>query len=128
MFQQITRNIKISVKTKYNGIVSHGQTTYHAFSYFITITNKSKETVQLLERYWNIYDSLNNSEFIEGKGVVGQTPVLHPNSEYNYTSNCFLSSTAGSMSGNYKMINLNTSEEFLVNIPNFQLITTPTLN
>lgn len=128
MFQQITRNIKISVKTKYKGIVIHGQTPYHAFSYFITITNKSKETVQLLERYWNIFDSLNNSEFVEGKGVVGQSPILNPDTEYNYTSNCFLLSTIGSMSGSYKMVNTNTLEEFLVNIPNFQLITPPVLN
>ena len=47
MFQQVTENIKISVKTVYNGRVPHGHLNYHAFSYFITIENNSKETVQL---------------------------------------------------------------------------------
>lgn len=128
MFQQVTKNIKISVRTNYNGIVNHGHLNYHAFSYFITIENNSKDTVQLLERYWNIFDSLKDPEYIEGPGVVGQTPVLHPNDEYNYTSNCFLTSTIGAMGGSYKMTNLNTFEEFLVTIPTFQLSTNPTLN
>jgi len=128
MFQQVTKNIKISVKASYNGIVSHGHINYHAFSYFITIKNNSIETVKLTERFWNIYDSLNEPEFVEGEGVVGQTPTLLPNDEYSYTSNCFLLSTSGAMSGYYKMINTNTNEEFSVIIPTFQLTTTPTLN
>jgi len=128
MFEQITENIKISVKANYNGVIPHGDFNYHAFSYFITIENKSKDTVQLLERYWNIFDSLKDPEYVEGPGVVGQTPILQPNDEYNYTSNCFLASTIGAMSGSYKMINRTTSEEFLVTIPTFQLTTSPTLN
>ncbi|TYP99527.1 uncharacterized protein affecting Mg2+/Co2+ transport [Tenacibaculum adriaticum] len=128
MFQQITKGIKISVKTTYNGIITRGHFNYHAFSYFITIENKSKDTVQLLERYWTIHDSLNKTEFIEGEGVVGQKPILHPNDEYNYKSNCFLLSTHGAMSGNYKMIKTESTERFLVTIPTFQLTTTPTLN
>jgi len=128
MFQQVTKNIKISVKTSYNGMVPHSQLNYHAFSYFITIENISKETVQLLERYWNIYDSLRDTEFVEGEGVIGQTPIFQPNDKYSYTSNCFLISTIGSMGGSYKMINLTTTEEFLVSIPTFQLTTPPCLN
>ena len=128
MVQQVTENIKISVKTNYNGLVPHGQLNYHAFSYYITIENNSKETVQLTERYWNIYDSLKDTEFVEGEGVVGQQPILHPNDEYSYTSNCFLTSTIGAMSGFYKMVNLKSTEEFLATIPTFQLITTPVIN
>jgi ApaG protein len=128
MFQQITKGIKISVKTVYNGIIYRGYVQHHAFSYFITIKNNSKDTVQLLERFWTIYDSLNETEHVAGEGVVGQTPILKPKEEYNYRSNCFLISSIGSMKGNYKMINIKTNKEFLVDIPNFQLITTPTLN
>lgn len=128
MVQQVTKGIKISVKTVYNGTMYRGHREYYAFSYFISIENKSKDTVQLLERYWSIYDSLNNLEFVEGEGVVGQTPIFEPNSEYNYKSNCFLTSSIGAMKGSYKMINLETAEEFLVNVPTFQLTTTPVLN
>lgn len=128
MFQQITKNIKISVRTRYNGLVSHNNKDYHAFSYFVSIENNSRETVQLLERFWNIFDSLNEPEFVSGEGVVGQTPIIRPGESYNYRSNCFLISTTGAMSGNYKMINTHTLEEFFVAIPTFQLNALPSLS
>ncbi|CAM1367640.1 Co2+/Mg2+ efflux protein ApaG [Tenacibaculum xiamenense] len=128
MFQQITKGIKISVKTKYNGTRYRGHTTYYAFSYFISIENYSSQTVQLLERFWVIFDSLNNVEEVNGKGVVGQTPTLKPREVYNYQSHCFLVSSIGAMSGRYKMIDTSSLEEFFVTIPTFQLTTTPRLN
>ncbi|MDY0781587.1 Co2+/Mg2+ efflux protein ApaG [Tenacibaculum sp. IB213877] len=128
MFQQITKGIKISVKSLYNGIVARDRLNYHAFSYFVSIENNSKDPVQLLERYWTILDSLNITEYVEGKGVVGETPIILPKEKYNYRSNCFLRSSTGAMLGNYKMLNLTTNEEFLVTIPTFQLTTTTTLN
>lgn len=128
MFQKVTKDIKISVKTSYNGIVTNSDANYHAFSYFITIKNNSDKTVQLLERFWNIFDSLRDPDYVEGPGIVGQTPILKPNEEYSYTSNCFLASTIGAMSGHYKMVNTSNANEFMVKIPTFQLITTSTLN
>ncbi|WP_299617690.1 Co2+/Mg2+ efflux protein ApaG [uncultured Tenacibaculum sp.] len=128
MFQQITKGIKISVKTTFNGTIYRGYMQHYAFSYFVTIKNNSQETVQLLERFWTILDALNETEYVEGEGVVGQTPIIKPNEEYNYRSNCFLLSSIGAMTGKYKMRNTETREEFLVNIPTFQLTTTPTLN
>lgn len=128
MVTKITNGIQISVKTTYDGTIHRNDITYHAFSYYISIVNKSKDTVQLTERFWNIYDSLNDPDFVEGEGVVGQTPTLLPNDEYTYKSNCFLQSTAGSMKGFYKMINQENNDEFLVAIPTFQLTTTPQLN
>ncbi len=128
MFQQITKGIKISIKTTFNGLIYRGYEQYYSFSYYISIENNSKDTVKLLERFWIIFDSLNDTEYIEGEGVVGETPILKPKETYSYKSNCFLLSTNGAMKGNYKMINFETSEEFLVIIPTFQLTTTPTLN
>lgn len=128
MDHQITQGIKISVKTTYNGTIYRGYRIYYAFSYFISIKNNSKDTIQLIERFWNIYDALNNVETVEGKGVVGQTPVLEPNDKYHYKSNCFLTSNVGAMNGFYKMVNIENKEVFKVKIPTFQLIATPVLN
>lgn len=128
MFQQITKGIKISVKIAYKGIIYKGNCEYYSFSYFVSIENKSSDSVKLTDRFWTIIDSLNITEFVEGEGVVGQTPVILPGDQYNYTSNCFLVSNIGAMFGKYKMLNLDTKEEFFVNIPTFQLITTPVLN
>lgn len=128
MVQQITNGIKISVKTEFNGIIERNQNTFNAFSYFITIENESDDVVQLLERFWEISDSLNNKEFVAGEGVVGQKPTLNPNEQYTYRSNCFLLGSTGSMKGTFKMINKKTTVLFQVIIPTFQLTTTPVLN
>lgn len=124
MIEQITKGIKISVKTKFNGTSYRNNSLYYVFAYFITIENNSLQTVQLTDRFWKIYDSLNKIEVVEGEGVVGQCPVLKPNDHYSYSSGCFLESNIGAMKGFYKMINLDNQEEFRVIIPTFQLATT----
>ncbi|MCI2228892.1 Co2+/Mg2+ efflux protein ApaG [Polaribacter sp. MSW13] len=127
MVQQITKGIKISVKTKYNGTNYSNHKLYYVFAYFITIENKSSETVKLTDRFWKIFDSLNQTEIVSGEGVIGQTPTLKPNDVYSYSSGCFLESNIGAMKGFYTMINLDTFEQFKVIIPTFQL-TTPILS
>lgn len=122
MIHQITKGIKISVETKYNGTNVRNNTNYHLFAYIITIENKSSETVQLKDRFWMIFDSLNKTEIVKGEGVIGQTPTLKPNDIYKYSSGCFLDSDIGAMKGFYTMINTNTFEYFRVQIPTFQLM------
>ena len=121
MIHQVTKGIKISVNTKYKGIHQRNSKVYHVFSYVIRIENTSTETVKLTDRFWKIYDTLNNIEIVSGEGVVGQTPVLKPEETYTYNSGCFLESNIGAMKGFYTMINLNTFEQFKVIIPTFQL-------
>ncbi|MBE7651596.1 Co2+/Mg2+ efflux protein ApaG [Tenacibaculum finnmarkense] len=128
MLQQISKGIKIAIETNFNGVVNQGEHEYFSFSYYISIENNSTDTVQLLERFWIIMDALKNTEHVVGKGVVGETPVLKPNDIFKYRSNCFLLSTTGAMKGNYKMINTETLEEFIVTIPIFQLTASPSLN
>ncbi len=128
MVQQITKGIKISVKTKYDGTLYRNYRLYHNFSYYITIENKSLETVQLTDRFWKIFDSLNTTEVVEGEGVVGQTPILEPQDTYKYKSGCFLLSNTGAMSGFYTMVNIETQQSFDVTIPTFQLSTPVSLN
>jgi ApaG protein len=122
MVQQVTKGIKISITTNFEGNRYQNSKVYYAFSYSITIENQSSDTVQLLSRKWNIFDSLNKSEVVEGEGVVGKKPILKPRQSYTYSSHCFLLSPIGSMNGHYNMINFSTSENFKVSIPTFQLM------
>ena len=122
MVQQVTNGIKISVSTNFEGTSYRNYRLYYAFSYQVTIENQSNETVQLLERHWNIYDSLNNTETVEGSGVIGKKPILKPSEKHTYQSNCFLTSPIGAMSGYYNMVNFSTSKAFKVHIPTFQLM------
>ena len=128
MIQQVTKGIKISIRTNFEGNRFQNSKVYYAFSYSITIENQSSDTVQLLERHWNIFDSLNDTEIVEGEGVVGKKPMLRPKEEYTYSSYCFLLSPIGCMNGYYRMINFSTSEKFRVSIPTFQLMMPATFN
>jgi ApaG protein len=123
MVQQITKGIKISVKTSYKGTNYRNNELYYVFAYFIRIENKSSKTVKLTDRFWKIFDSLNQIDIVTGEGVVGQTPTLKPNDNYNYSSGCLLKSNVGAMKGYYTMIDLDTFEQFKVIVPTFQLTT-----
>jgi ApaG protein len=128
MVQQVTKGIKISIITNFEGNRYQNSKVYYAFSYSITIENQSSDSVQLLSRRWHIFDSLNDLETVEGEGVVGKKPILKPKQTYTYSSHCFLVSPIGSMSGHYNMINFTTSEKFRVAIPTFQLMLPATFN
>lgn len=128
MIQQVTKGIKISVSTNFEGIRVQNNKIYYVFSYHITIENQSSDTVQLLSRHWDIYDSLNITEVVEGEGVIGKKPVINPKQSHTYSSHSFLTSPLGAMSGYYNMVNFATSKKFKVQIPTFQLMVPATLN
>lgn len=121
MVSQITRGIKISVKTNFEGTYLKNSKLHYAFSYAITIDNHSKDSVQLTYRHWKIYDSLNNAEVVEGEGVIGKKPVLKPGETHTYSSGCLLASPHGSMNGFFTMINFTSTRTFRVVVPSFKL-------
>eukprot|EP00742_Colponemidia_sp_Colp-10_P009435 GILJ01010287.1.p1 GENE.GILJ01010287.1~~GILJ01010287.1.p1 ORF type:complete len:254 (+),score=5.19 GILJ01010287.1:37-798(+) len=74
------------------------------FAYTVRITNvSSTRTVHLLSRRWNITDSEGQVETVEGPGVVGFTPVLHPGEVFQYESGTRLATSSGIMEGSYRM-------------------------
>ncbi|QED36234.1 Co2+/Mg2+ efflux protein ApaG [Antarcticibacterium arcticum] len=121
MVQQVTSGIKISVETSFEGSFYKNHKMTFAFGYQITIENQSKDSVQLTSRFWRIKDALNNTEIVQGEGVIGQKPVLKPGESHTYTSGCLLNSPFGSMRGYYNMINFTSSKKFKVSIPSFKL-------
>ena len=121
MVQQVTRGIKISVETTYEGSFYKNYKIQYAFGYTVTIENQSKDSVQLNARHWEILDALNNVEIVSGEGVVGKKPVLKPGESHTYTSGCLLTSPFGAMQGHYSMVNFTTTKKFKVTIPTFKL-------
>ncbi len=121
MVQQVTRGIKISVETNFEGTFYKNYKVHFAFGYMVTIENQSKDSVQLNYRHWEILDALNNTEFVDGEGVIGKKPVLKPGESHTYTSGCLLTSPFGAMKGHYDMVNLNNTNKFKVAIPAFKL-------
>ncbi len=121
MVTQITRGIKISVLTSFEGTYFKNYKIHFAFSYEITIENYSKDSVQLMSRHWEISDSLNHQEMVDGEGVIGKKPVLKPGESHTYSSGCLLSSPFGAMKGYFNMINFTSTKSFRVIVPNFKL-------
>lgn len=121
MVSQITRGIKISVLTTFEGTYFKNHKIHFAFSYEITIENQGKDSVQLISRHWEIFDSLNDIETVDGEGVIGKKPVLKPGDTHTYNSGCLLSSPFGSMKGHFNMINFTTTNNFRVAVPSFKL-------
>ena len=121
MVQQITKVIKISVETNFEGTFYKNYKLHFAFGYQVTIENQGKDAVQLNSRKWTIYDALNNIEEVEGEGVIGQKPVIKPGESHTYSSGCLLTSPFGAMSGFYNMVNFATTKNFEVAIPKFHL-------
>ena len=72
MVTQITKGIKISVDTEFQGTYYKDTKLLYAFEYSISIENQSSDVVQLNSRHWVILDSLNNEEVVNGEGVIGK--------------------------------------------------------
>lgn len=120
MTTQVTKGIKISVNTNFEGTFFKNYKMHYAFGYTITIENQSKDVVQLTSRHWRIYDSLNEMETLDGEGVIGKKPVINPGESHTYNSGCLLTSPIGAMRGHYNMFNFNSNEKFRVYIPTFK--------
>ncbi len=128
MVKITTNSIQISVEVKYWPQQSIPRENHYFFIYFITIENKSDNTVQLLRRHWEIFDSISDFRTVDGDGVVGETPILEPGQKFEYNSGCNLTTDIGYMKGHYIMKRLSDDREFNVDIPKFDLIVPAKLN
>jgi ApaG protein len=123
MKSTISEGVEVSVETFYQQDYSNPLQAEYMFAYRITIENHNAFPVKLNSRHWHIFDSNGNYREVEGEGVVGMQPVIHPGEEYQYVSGCNLHTEMGRMHGTYLMQNLNNQQLFEVNIPPFEMIT-----
>lgn len=128
MVTAITQGIKISVETTYQDDYSNPGNEHFMFAYRINIENLTDYTIQLKRRQWLIFDSNGTLREVEGEGVVGQQPILHPGDMHSYVSGCQLATDMGSMRGNYLMQRMTDDSEFVVDIPQFELVVPYRLN
>lgn len=95
----------------------------HAFVYFITVQNDSKERITLLGRKWIVRDASGRREVFEGDGIVGKTPTLGPGEHFSYNS---FHTTSGDASAEGSFHGVDDSGAPVhVRIPSFALIVPP---
>ena len=116
----VTRNVRVSVESRYAPERSSPTRGVWFFTYTIVIKNEGSHSVQLLNRHWIITDAHGEVEEVRGAGVVGKQPQLEPGESFEYTSGCPLRTRFGSMHGSYEMID-QEDRRFEVAIPPFAL-------
>ena len=120
MYVRTTHDITISVNPIYLDDQSSPGDNHYVWAYRVRIENNSDNTVQLKRRHWKITDAYGRIQEVQGAGVVGEQPVLHPGDSYEYTSGTPLPTPSGIMVGRYQM-ETEGGERFDVDIPAFSL-------
>ena len=116
----ITNDFQISAISRFIPERSNKDIPIFFFAYWITITNLSDKTAQLLNRHWHITDADGRINEINGEGVIGKQPYFKPNESFKYNSFCPLPTKFGFMSGHYEMID-EKKHKFKIIIPQFCL-------
>jgi ApaG protein len=116
-----TRGITVRVAVSYLAEQSDPSISRWFWSYHIRIENGGDLSVQLLSRSWLITDGRGVVHEVHGEGVVGEMPLIAPDSSFDYVSGCPLDTPTGSMKGSYRMVD-EEGESFDVEIPEFSLI------
>lgn len=116
-----TRGISVRVAVSYLFEQSDPSSNRWFWSYHVRIENGSDRAVQLLSRSWRIVDGNGAVHEVHGEGVVGEMPLIAPESSYDYVSGCPLETPSGAMSGSYRMVD-EDGTAFDVAIPRFALI------
>lgn len=126
MYAETTRNIQVEVIPQYMSEQSHPEIPVYFYKYTVKVTNDSNHLIQLMDRHWIITDGRGVTEHVQGPGVVGQQPLIHPGQTYTYESGCPLPTKTGNMRGTY---GIKTAEEnFRIQIPLFFLRHPDTFN
>jgi ApaG protein len=76
----------------------------YVFGYRMLIRNEGDSAAQLLSRHWIIIDGHGIRREVHGEGVIGNTPMLQPGQEFEYSSFCPLETEWGTMEGSYQMM------------------------
>jgi ApaG protein len=113
--------IDIDVVTTYLPSHSQPDDDRYTFAYTITISNGGDVPVQLLSRHWIITDADNDVQEVRGEGVVGEQPVIAPNSSFRYTSGATLATPVGCMEGTYYMVVREPENVDLADLPTFEV-------
>jgi len=119
-YEQTTNGISVSVDPYYLDDESSPDDQRFVWAYRVQIENNGKNTVQLINRHWQITDKIGRIQEVRGEGVVGEQPILHPGDCFEYTSGAPLATPSGLMVGTYEM-KYDSGESFTVDIPAFSL-------
>lgn len=115
-----TESVNVCVESEYLPDQSNPEESLFAFAYHVTITNNTDQTIRLIDRKWIITDANGIVNEVEGKGVIGEQPVLQSGYSHHYSSGAILKTPFGCMQGHYGM-RTEDGDKFNAKIPVFTL-------
>jgi len=123
-----TNGITIGVESFYQKKHSNPRENRFIHSYQVTISNEKESTVQLVARHWYIVNAAGKVREVSGEGVIGKQSTLDPGESHRYVSWAPITTNIGKMYGYYTFRDTKSNEMFLVNIPEFRLVSPGILN
>jgi len=120
-YEAVTEGVAVRVQPRFMHDESRPATGKYVWSYTVEIENGSDKTWQIIARHWRIVDAEGRSQIVDGKGVVGQQPVLKPGEAFKYTSGAPLAAPSGMMGGTYDLHGEDEDVDLTIEIPTFSL-------
>lgn len=120
MYSKTTKGVTVTVTPYFLDDQSSPQEGHYVWAYQVNIKNSSSNTIKLKRRNWVVIDANGKIINIQGEGVVGEFPTLHPGESFEYTSGTPLKTTNGFMQGFYLM-SQNNGDQLKIDIPTFSL-------
>jgi len=110
----------VDVRTQYLEDESQPDQDRYVWAYTVTVRNTGQVAAQLISRHWVITDADDDVQEVRGLGVVGHQPLLQPGESFEYTSGTSLTTSSGTMHGEY-YCTAEDGTQFEVPIPVFGL-------
>lgn len=107
------------MKTDFDFEQSNPLQFQYLFRYTISIKNEGVLSAKLVSRKWNIKDAKGEVKYVEGPGVIGETPFFNPGDSFEYQSFCPLATMEGEMWGHFNMVEDN-GHTFKIDTPHFR--------
>ena len=115
-----TEGIRIEVEPAYLTEYSKPEKNQYVFGYHVRITNVGDRWAKLISRHWLIINADGKRQEVEGEGVIGKQPELHPGESHEYASYHPIDTDWGTAEGTYRM-QREDGEEFDVVVGRFYL-------
>ena len=120
IYQKTTLGVTITVTPHFLEEQSSDDERLYVWAYIVRIENDSSQEIKLIDRHWEITDDTGFTQMVDGKGVIGEQPIIESGNSYEYASGAPLSTPSGMMVGYYTM-KLKDGTFLKVAIPAFSL-------
>ena len=112
------KGIRISTNAFFIKKVYLRKNIKYLYKNVITITNKSKNTIQIISKHNKILELFGVKKL---NSILKEKPVIQPGKKITLNLNCFTRSKIATLRGYFSIISLNNSTKFKAYIPQTKL-------